>query len=209
MINRVMKGLLGFFSVFIILGIIASVFDNEKQKTNTEQKKEHKNTNLVAKINYTIIKKSDYSFPRRKRIRWIIYSKEADTGEKRRNLFLQASYELQKSSGADQVNIFIEPLPYIYASGKGDSLAIGTYTPDGLGNSGDSKSNVWELELSQQQLTNKELSILNLWYKHRDNFRSQNGLVNEKALKTRIAETLNIPISDVSKKWISREKISL
>ena len=204
--------LLGIFAI----GILGSMLPSNKN-TSIEQSIVHKQhmKQLMAEhekekeynYKYKIIKKHDYSFNGRKRIRWGVYAEDVKTTQQRKELFIQVARECVRKENADQCHIFIEPLPYKHIFGKGISIAIGSYTPDGKGNSGQEDAPVWELEVSNQVFTKLELSLMSLWYKHKEKFRGKDGLIQEKKLYKFISKKLKVKVDDLQMPWIIRKKI--
>jgi hypothetical protein len=80
---------------------------------------------------YEIVSTSNFSFPGRKRLSWNV-STSAITPEQIKQTAQKAAIELQKSSGAAVVDIFVARSPL-----DQDGLAMITYAPDGKGYSGD------------------------------------------------------------------------
>lgn len=178
-----------------------------------EKSKEIENTSTIQKEDnrpvthhYTIVNTRDYSFPERKRMGWTITSPQAITKEDRALTSMQAARDLQHSTNADQAEIFlvIDGLD----NAHGIPLAMATYTPDGKGNSGNIKAPIWEVEASNQNLTQTEKDIALSWYKHKQNFIKPDGLTDEQGLTHYVAKQLNIPVEQINLPWVNRIKMN-
>lgn len=109
---------------------------------------------------YHIIGNSDYSFAGRTRLDVYISSPNALSLEDRAATVQQAAKDYLHQKRANQVTAFLEVGNKATNNrGKGDHLAIATYTPDGCGNSGDDcTGQAWEIEASGQQFPNGKVT---------------------------------------------------
>lgn len=188
---------------FLTIGMLAPKPDKSKEIENSVTIKSE--ISKPTTHEYTIVNSRDYSLPARKRLGWTITSPQAITKEDRASTIIQAAKDLQHKMSADQAEVFlvIDGLD----SAHGMPLAMVVYTPDGKGNSGNIDAPIWEVEVSDQNLTQLEKDITLSWYKHKEKFIKSDGLTDEKGLENAVAKELNIPIEQVNLPWIQRIKM--
>lgn len=194
---------IAFLSFLLTIGILAPTPNKSQEIKNSVIVKNENKKPVIHK--YTIVNNRDYSFRGRKRLGWTITSPSAITKEDRAVTVMQAAKDLQQKTNADQVEIFlvIDGLD----SAHGMPLAVVAYTPDGKGNSGNIDAPIWEVEVSEQNLTQLEKDITLSWYKHKQKFIKSDGLTDEKGLENAVSKELNIPVGQVNLPWIKRIKM--
>ncbi|WP_027179696.1 DUF4875 domain-containing protein [Maridesulfovibrio bastinii] len=189
--------------VFFILGVATAPKHKEKQLDNTSQTKTE--TQMTTALPYNILKVEDVSFPGRKRISSFISINDTNpTFEEKAQTVIKAAKDLCKKYNADVVNVVMEASKG--AIGKGYSLAICEYAPDGGGYSGDQN---WtcKVKSSKNNPTVQQISILDHWYNERDNYQ-KDGLTDEDSLKAHLASELNIPVEKISLPFIEMAEYS-
>lgn len=72
-----------------------------------------------------------------------------------------------------------------------------TYCPDRKGNSGEDDVPVWQIQATDDLLSEEEEILIRLWYKHREEFLGKDGLVDETALKEHIKNLYGISIDKI------------
>ncbi|GIU45767.1 DUF4875 domain-containing protein [Shewanella algidipiscicola] len=154
---------------------------------------------------YQIIDKNDTSFSGRKRLRWIIISPSALTQIDRAETAKVAAMDLQKQTGADLAQIWLEVAPF--TAGQGNQLAMATYIPDGCGNSGnDCDGKKWNVSASGVQLTDEQMAIWKAWRENREQF-MPDGYVDEDRLKEFLATKFDTTPDKITLPWIERDNI--
>ncbi len=154
---------------------------------------------------YKIVGRGDFSFPGRERLEWFIVS-DAKTKEERAQTVIKAAIELQEESGADVVNIMLEPDSDLVKLGY--TLAIADFAPDKCGYSGN-KGWEWRVESSVDQFSEDDIIIARIWRNNKEKFRSADGGVDEEKLKQFISDQRNISIEQVVIPWISRSNYQI
>ncbi|OLE52646.1 MAG: hypothetical protein AUG51_16885 [Acidobacteria bacterium 13_1_20CM_3_53_8] len=107
---------------------------------------------------------------------------------------MNAARDLQRSTGANVVEVFLELSPLL--SGKGYSLGVARFAPDGKGFSGYEQWK-WEVQATDIQISQQEIAIAELWWQNRDSFQTRNGTTDEQRLSKFIANKLHISPSQV------------
>ena len=144
---------------------------------------------------YRVIRTDDYSFPGRKRVRWVIVAPNAESFADRAVTGIQAAKDLKESADADQANIWLEVHEAL--AGSGFQLTGVTYTPDGKRDSGKDDGVVWEVESSDIQPSQKEVEVAVAWQWHRDAFRDETGLVDEEQLREYLSAEMGLPLQEL------------
>ncbi|EGM68727.1 DUF4875 domain-containing protein [Shewanella sp. HN-41] len=155
---------------------------------------------------YQIIDKNDTSFAGRKRLRWIIISPSALSQIDRAETAKVAAMDLQKQTGADLAQIWLEVASF--TAGQGSQLAMATYIPDGCGNSGkDCDGKNWNVSASGVQLTDEQMAIWKAWRENREQF-MPDGYVDEERLKEFLATKFDTTPDKITLPWIERDDIA-
>ena len=187
-IRRVTKIILGILTIFagvFLLGILVlRSYD----------------THLPKGKAYKVLSDNDFSSHGRTRIdRGIATS--ATSMEERTQIAMQAALDLQKSSGADVVSIWLEINQDRAATSR--QLTIIRYAPDGKGYSG---SQDWQyaVEATNQNIGPFETQVGDLWYRYQEDYWDRNGKFDEEGLKTFISRELGVSVDQVTLPWIAR-----
>lgn len=154
---------------------------------------------------YQIIDKNNTSFSGRKRLRWIIISPAALTQIDRAETAKAAAMDLQKQTGADLAQIWLEVAPF--TAGQGSQLAMATYIPDGCGNSGkDCDGKKWSVSASGVQLTDEQMAIWKAWRENREQF-MPDGYLDEERLTEFLATKFDTTPDKITLPWIESDNM--
>nr|VFK35242.1 MAG: protein of unknown function (DUF4875) [Candidatus Kentron sp. MB]VFK77195.1 MAG: protein of unknown function (DUF4875) [Candidatus Kentron sp. MB] len=195
---------------WLVFTIAISIFYDDpsiSQKAKVVPNEAKQESSQGRAQSYEVIGAEDYSFPRRKRVRWQIVAPSAQSRDDRAFTAIQAAKDLLKKTEADQATVWLEINKEL--AGKGYGLAIVSFTPDGKGNSGqEMNSKIWEVEVASDEVNSEQVRIANAWYAHRAKFADNDGLTDEPKLKTYLANELGIPENQISLPWVMREKFT-
>lgn len=189
--------------VFFILAVATAPKHKEKQLDNISQTKTE--TQMTTALPYEVLKIEDVSFPGRKRISSFISINDTNpTFEEKAQTVIKAAKDITKKYKADEVTVVMEASKG--AIGKGYSLAVCEYAPDGGGYSGDQN---WTCKVtsSKNNPTTLEISILDHWYNERDRYQ-KDGMTDEDRLKAHLAKELNLPVEKISLPFIEMAEYS-
>jgi len=151
---------------------------------------------------YQVIKRSDFSFPGRSRLNFILLAPEATSYTEFAHTAMKAALDKQRETGADVICAVIEPS--VKAVGRGDNYAIASYAPDGKGNSGDQDWK-WSISVAERPFTQKEMLVLEAWEECCENFQV-NGLTDELKLKKFLSQKLQLPIEEIRIPLLNRKE---
>lgn len=152
---------------------------------------------------YEVVLEKDLSFPGRKRIRQHIVAPKAKTADERAHTVMKAAIELQTQKDADLAMIMLVPDKDIIDAGV--NMALADYSPDGGGVSGEDGW-TWEVETSDFNFTHRHMEIGKLYYNHRGEFRTPDGLTDNEKLADFIAEKLGIKPEETHLPFIIMEE---
>ncbi len=134
---------------------------------------------------------------------WFIVSEEANCFEEYAETAIQAVRDLYRLYERDFTSVQLIPNDKLeYAL----SYAQASYAADGKGalgmtGSAPAKEMYWRVQAAEKPLTEQELAIAELWFSKIPDFPSKDPLsslsYDEAALKQYVADTLNIPVSEV------------
>jgi hypothetical protein len=134
---------------------------------------------------------------------WFIVSPDATGYEEYAETAIQAVRDLYRLYGRDFTSVHLIPNDKLeYAV----DYAQASYAADGkgaLGMTGDApaKEMYWRVQATDQPLTEQELAIAELWWEKMPDFPSKDPLsslsYDKEALTQYVADTLNIPVSEV------------
>lgn len=150
---------------------------------------------------YKVLSDKDFSTHGRTRLGRGLQS-SARSMEERSQTAMQAALDLQKSSRADVVSVWLEINQDLAATGR--QLVIVRYAPDGKGFSG--KQNwQWEVEATDQEVGPLNAEIGDLWFQFQEDYRDENGVLDEVGLKSFMAQKLGVNANQVTLPWIARK----
>ena len=140
---------------------------------------------------YIIVDTGDYSFPGRNRKGINIYSPEATTQKARAATAMQAAYDYQEETKADVVTATMVYHPNL--ANTGELLANVAFYTDGCGLSGDRCDGVlWTASAVNKKYNHDDVLFAIYWYKHREEYRNRNGLVDQPALNKFLIEKYDL-----------------
>ena len=179
-------------AIFFILGLAGYILQRNDSRTS-----EKRHTSISKKLTqtrpYEVFQEEDFSFPGRTRYTWRITSL-ASTFEERAHTAMKAALDLQRKTGCQVANVWMEINPKL--SGAGYVLSQSTYAPDGRGNSG---TDNWTWQVRSSNTTPDPISIkageLLVFY-HR-NYQKRGIEVEDSRLREMIAEVIGIEPQDV------------
>lgn len=155
---------------------------------------------------YQVIAEENTSMQGRERLRWRIVAPTALTQLDRAETAKAAAKDLQEKTGADFTQIFLEVSEF--NAGRGNTLAIVTYAPDGCGVTGkDCTDKKWEVSASATQLTDTQMAVWKAWVENREQF-MEDGLLNEDRLKAFLAAKFDTTADKITIPWVERDDIA-
>lgn len=159
----------------VILGFYFASFlpSSEKKNKNTGTTSRQNTIN----IDYKIIDKEDFSFHGRKRVSISIYKETNDITD-RVVVIKQAARNLIKTDGADVASVYLYTIPFMNpAVCGGMNIARATYAPDGKGRDGDTQNWIWEISVSEANLTEQMNRILSAYCEFEDFSKPENEVI--------------------------------
>lgn len=178
----------------------AEVYDLAQEKISEYQVNlEYAQTNAsIGPVAYTVVDRKNISIPGRTRLSASIVAPEALTVEQRAQTAMKAAKELQESTKAYVVTVFLVPSPNLV--GMGINLAIARYAVDGRGYSGDQNWQ-WEVQATDKPVDEQQLRITELWEEKQSSFLIPDGYggmkPDEDAVDEAVAAELGIDVSEV------------
>ncbi|WP_392565154.1 DUF4875 domain-containing protein [Utexia brackfieldae] len=155
---------------------------------------------------YEIVHQKNTSFANRLRAQIFIVSPDAQTLEQRVDTAKIAATDYSLKTNAKVVSVFL--VPFKQAAGTGYNYAIANYWSDGCGNSGTQCNNKqWEVNATDQQLTDLELKIAYEYYANLNKFLDKYGLPDEQKLTSYVAKKLKIKTKDANPTMLFLESI--
>lgn len=191
-----MVGRLWLVALIVCFGLAACGGDSERQQKTPLPDKTQQETKVLSgsSMPYLVVRKEDNSFPGRKRMVFTIYS-AAETANSMALTVVQAARDLQKSTSADLVEVYLYPSKKLAAIGD-TYTAKALFSPDGGGSSGNQGWR-WDVCTASSPYTQKEIKIEEGWWDNRNRFRLQNGGTDEPALKEFLSKKLGLPLSEI------------
>jgi|GEM_PF-2001890 len=187
----------------LVLALVAYTLGGEDTPNAKSSPPSHQlNVDLSQAKTYTVIGKDDFSFSTRSRLSWFITS-PANTAEERAQTAMKAAMDLQSITGADLASAWIEIEPAL--AKQGNALAIAYYAPDNGGFSGD-QNWTWQVNASNDQVTDLQILIAKSWEQNKEKFRGQDGMIDEENLTTMLSDAIGVPPSEIHPLWISRSE---
>jgi hypothetical protein len=150
----------------------------------------------AAAVKYEVVKSNNTSFAGRTRLRAFIVAPEAKTPEQRAQTALKAAVDAQKETGFDY--IFVQ-LMYDRNAWTAGWAAEGEYARDGKDQGGETPlaHGVWSARACDFTPTDDDLKIVIAWDQKKEDFRKDDGTLNERALRSAVAKELDTQVDAV------------
>ncbi|MGL4734317.1 MAG: hypothetical protein ACRCWB_04340 [Enterovibrio sp.] len=194
-----------FITSFIVLALLLPSEPQTEQNAAAVVAQEEK---VSAKTpEFSIIEKTDLSTANRKRINVLIVSPGAGakTKAERADVVMHVAKLIQKETDADVIRVALEPS--VKVANRGGVFAYVIHTPDGCGHSGRTcDGKIWDLNSSETQVSDYEMSMWEAWVDHRDKF-IEDGLLNEEKLQEFLAVQFKTDPEQITIPLIWREPV--
>lgn len=151
---------------------------------------------MAAAVKYEVVKSENTSFASRTRLRAFIVAPEAKTREQRAQTALKAAVDAQKETGVDHTSV---QLMYARDAWTAGWAAEAEYARDGNDLSGKTPlpHGVWSARATDLTRTDDDLKIVIAWDQKKEDFRKDDGILNERALRAAVAKELDTTASAV------------